>query len=233
MSLITLSCSKNSKNDKMGLIVDRKNRLTLYKAFKNDTEGNMVFPGKNIMGKERDFENTFTDNFESNGPWVIGNTKEYSMSISAGKYLIKNKSEKAAHYSYVPMGGIENNKNWGIEASLQSIEISNDQSFGLVYGMDETSNDKNVFFIDPINKTFSIIAFEDEKWNITESRKNCEVVNKDNNTIRVENIDQFWYYYINDSLVYCKPAGKLFEKKFGFGVDGDGTISVKYFKVHW
>lgn len=216
----------------MNILIDRDHRDQLHKVFHTDTNGNLLLPGDTIIGKESDFENRYKDEYSNKGPWVVENTEPSVIEINDNRYSIRHLDNNRAYQSNVPLN-INGEKNWAIEAELKTIDQPISNQFGLVYGMNHTTGDKHLFYIDCNHQTMDIVSIDSGKviWHL--DRRRTLSIQKDCNIMRVECIDQFWYYYINSYLVFCQPSLKLQGNYFGYAMDGAVHFESNYFKINW
>jgi hypothetical protein len=221
-----------SSEMKKDIYIDRNHREELQAAILIDLEGNLILPAKQMMGKDEDFHRTFRDDFKRAGPWVEERTRVSDLYISDSSYYIKHKDKKKSYFVFVPLA-IDGQLNWAIETQLSKRNLPDSSKYGLVFGMDEETGNKHLFYIDCNNKLLSIANVETVGQKLTINNRPCKAIDNNDNVLRIECIDEFWYYYVNDHLVYCEAARKLYKDKFGIGIDGSGSISSDYFQIQW
>ncbi len=222
----------DSSEMKKDIYIDREHREQLQAAILSDVEGNLLLPAKQMMGKEEDFHRTFRDDFKRAGPWVEEKTRVSALYISDSTYFIKHKAKKKSYFVFVPLA-IDGKLNWAIETQLSNRNLPDSSKYGIVFGMNEQTGSKHVFYIDCNHKLLNIASYENEGHRIIVDNKVCKTIEETDNVMRIESIDKFWYYYVNEHLVYCEPARELYKDKFGIGIDGAGSISSDYFQIQW
>ena len=155
----------------MNILIDRDHRDQLHKVFHTDTNGNLLLPGDTIIGKESDFENRYKDEYSNKGPWVVENTEPSVIEIINNSYSIRHLNNNRAYQSNVPLN-INGEKNWAIEAELKTIDQPITNQFGLVYGMNHTTGDKHLFYIDCNHQTMDIVSIDSGKviWHLDRRR---------------------------------------------------------------
>ncbi len=217
----------------MEIHIDRQHKAALQTAILADQAGNLLLPAQNIMGQDQDFTNSYTDHFKKreNSPWVVGKTERYTMSMRKEQYLIQHHLADQAHYSHVPLA-IYQDSNWGIEAKIEYIAGSSDEdaNFGFCYCMGQGYH---VFYIQPQQQSFSIGSYFKHQWEIRLNDHPSKAIQSIQNTLRVECLDDYWCYYINNFLVYCEPKSYFFGSNFGFAIEGQAKIAADYFKIQW
>jgi len=206
----------------------------LQQALENDHEGLLEIDGTQYQGKDSDFERVFIDNFDATGPWVIGESDAYLCTIEAGYYYFQHKIDhEQAFYNFVPMAVIKADKNWGIESSIDILDLPENSGFGLILGKSQQGFSGSSFLLNSNTKQFWISHNNGEQSYSIVNARYCSQINEKQNKLRVEHLNGYWQYFINDHLVYLSPVQALYGDGFGFAYNGRGSLRADYFKIHW
>lgn len=178
-----------------------------------------------------DFSNHYVEHFLEKGPWAFGDTATYDMRLSRWGYHWVNKTQ-GAQYTYQEKP-VDPSRPWAVEAEIQIVELEEKSLVGLLLGFEKTTRDKATFLINPLQQVFSVSTHIGGRWDHLTSRAYTPAVGDYHLTLRVENGDGYWHYFVDDWLVFVHPTGTLPGPGFGVFTSHLVTVDVVRLQVQW
>ena len=190
-----------------------------------------LIPGEPYRTYDLDFENIFEERFLEAGPWTIGSTEGYDLELCRWGYRFRNK-KKGSQFTFLEKK-VDPARPWGVEMDIQAVEVSPGALFGILFGLDKATNDQMIFVINPINRVFYVSKHEKKMWGHLARREFTPAVGDWHTTLRVDQVEGYWQYFVDEWLVYCHPAETLPGLGFGIIISQPATIDNSRLKVQW
>ena len=175
----------------------------------------------------------FNDNFDDNrNNWWIGSSKEFSSSISNGK-ITMSLDNKGRIQNLWKTFDIDYSKNFTIKTKLKIVSGIDNHGYGLVWGASDASN--LLYFIISANGQVNIAKNYNSKWqNIlpwTTEKSINQMYNE--NTLKIENINNKLYFYINDIMIFETKNLLGFGGNIGFCLNDIMTVEADYLEINY
>jgi hypothetical protein len=173
------------------------------------------------------YQHTFNEEFNNdNKGWAFDDQTDSAYAlVTNGVYKFVDYSKTGGtHIAAVPTGA-NINKNWIAQTRLKS-----DYAMALIFGASNNSFGYS-FFID--ESGYFAVYKEGSPAEAIINWQHSSVINNTWNDIEVEQVGDYWYFYINDTKVAQTPARVLSGSQFGFMVLPGTTGSAEYLTVKW
>ncbi len=226
------SDSLDQNASKKVVLWTRTEALSMQAAFDKEIEEVSATTKNKFKALPTAFHRCFKDQFKRLGPWPEIKNNTCELNLTSAGYALKHKIDSAAYHIFVPLE-IDSQYNWAIESKINVISLDSTSLFGLHIGYDEQLQLGTFFRINPLIKKLTIMNCSEDSILHFLNQKNFKIIKDSMNTLRVESYQKFWFYYLNDTLVYCHPAKPLESNKFGYTIDGRAHLNSAYFQIQW
>ncbi len=183
------------------------------------------------------FEDYFTDNRNEWFEYLTSGKKNddpASFYFEDNSYIIEILKDVGACGDVTTLCVFDQEQDFKIEATIDCLDLSEEASYGLVWGMDSATCDSYSFMIYPY-------GFVDISANsIDKSKRRIILDNIDfapiqenigTNTFTIEKVKQKMHFYINGKLVHIEPFMPFFGNSMGISCFNKLKIAVKSLKV--
>jgi outer membrane protein OmpA-like peptidoglycan-associated protein len=175
----------------------------------------------------------FNDNFDDNrNNWWIGSSKEFSSSISNGKITMSLDNKGRIQYLWKTFD-IDYSKDFTIKTKLKIVSGVDNHGYGLVWGASDASN--LLYFIISANGQVNIYKNYNSKWQEILPWKFENSINKmyNENTLKIENINNHLYFYVNDKVIFDTKNLLGFGGYIGFCLNDIMTVEADYLEINY
>ncbi len=152
---------------------------------------------------------TFDDNKYG---WFEGSTKEYTVAIRDGKYLID--APEGGWMSYLAPY-VEKGKDFSLEASFTQVDGKDNNGIGFIWGFDGQDGMNTFTFT---TTGFYRISTSEKKTGVSGEWHETGLVNPmgEENRLKVEQINNMLYFYLNGERLMTTRAFPWYGKYLGF-----------------
>ncbi len=173
------------------------------------------------------YQRIFTEEFDhDNKGWTFDNRADSAYGLVAnGYYKMVDYSVLGSNHIAVATTGASYNRNFLIQTRMKT-----DHAMGLIFGVSGNSYGYSLFIDDLGYYAVYKEGVNPEaiiEWQYTDNMKTGW------NDIEVEQISDYWYFYINGVKVAQTPARVLTGSETGFMVLGNTTGYADYLTVRW
>lgn len=177
------------------------------------------------------FDEDFNDNKMT---WILGESEQRSVKIENGHFVMEHKRETQSWNFWNRVPYFSYNKDFSIETKIrleQSDEGNNSASYGLLWGLRDAYN-LHAFSISN-NGFFKIYSWADSQYVAVKPWTKHPAIKGlgQDNTLRIDGINNQLFYYINDSLVHKEPKTALYGPNIGFNIEKKIRVSADYIRV--
>ncbi len=210
----------------------KKKADLIQSAIDKDNKGTLGLTNDRLSAPASAFHRSFKDEFKRLGPWPALKNQQNQLCLNNYGYAIKHTVDSTAFHVSVPLQ-IDTMYNWAIESKIRLITLDSSSLFGLHIGYHATQKTGNFLLINPIEGSLTIKKVCKDSLVYYLQNRPCAAISKTVNTLRIESTDHFWFYYLNNYLVYCHPSAAITHDKFGFSIDGRAQLEAAYFQIQW
>ncbi len=183
------------------------------------------------------FEDNFTDNrnewleYRTSGKKNDDSTSFY---FEDNSYIVERLKDNDGSDDVITLCVIDQDQDFKIETTIQCLDLSENASYGLVWGMDSATCDSYSFMIYPYGYVdISANSIEEKKSRIILDRTYFAPIEEDigTNTFIIEKVKQKMNFYINGKLAHIEPFMPFFGNLLGVLCFNKLKIAVKNLKV--
>jgi S1-C subfamily serine protease len=168
---------------------------------------------------EENFANNFND-------WDLYDSDKSFSDIANNKFILKSYSSEGSS-RFVSL--LDSEENYTIEMSLQKTTGKPVVKYGYIFGFKDWEN-FNYYFLDN-NKIHIGRYFEGINSKLANGMY-CQNINEnEENSLKILNAGGTTYFAVNGEIQYKSNNINLYGSKLGFGVMGEGEISVSNIKI--
>jgi hypothetical protein len=178
-----------------------------------------------------DFDHHFVEVFAEAGRWTVGKTESYSLQIGRWGYRFQNTS-KGSQYTFLEHP-LDPAKPWAVEIDIQAVDVNPASIFGILFGLNPATGDQYIFVVNPKERIFYISRHKGKTWKHLASREHTLAIEDWHFKLRVDQVEGYWQFFVDEWLVYCLPAESLPGLGFGPIISGQATIDISQLKVQW
>lgn len=220
---VTQSDAKSFFGDRMGFIVYGKQKVAIQSL-------NVSYLSKKTIASDYLFFDEFANNDNN---WAIGSTKDYSMSVSSGKYYFEHK-RKTGGWSTSLEKYIDETKDYEIETKILKISGIKNNGFGIMWGRKSSGN--TLEFDIASNGLYSV----DRSANSNRSKlidwTSSSYIKQGNysyNILKIRKQDGVIKFYINGNYVNQISNKTFLGNRIGFIIYDNQKIAIDYLKVRY
>ena len=171
------------------------------------------------------------DNFTDNSyQWLIDSTDTYETVIRENHYDLWNKSKTGA--TMITRGfTISEKNNYKIEADIQHSTGANNRGNGLVIASSVSGRNYYRFLISNDGE-FRIDKVIDTTVTVISDWKFSDALTTGSNNLSLINLNNHWYFNINNTQVYDCDANHFFGTRMGFFISVESAIYCTSFKIY-
>ncbi len=173
----------------------------------------------------------FFDEFDGNSQRWDLNSQYLEEYIQDGEFYCETLVQNAfTKWRPVPL---QANANFEAEVRIRYVKGGDRSLAGLTFGRDKRGNEYNFFFTP--QGAFKIALYANGRSEDIVSWRNNEFLKRyrySYKSLTVRQVDQQWYFFINEELVAQVPARELYGNQFGFTIGNKMAVEVDYLKIY-
>ncbi len=183
-------------------------------------------------------EQILYDNFDNNNKnWWVGNLDFAWATISDGYYTCKVNSDAMYLPFNLPSIYINENSDFEIETSIKFVESANTFGNGIIWGQEKSLNRngllKHFFFLISPNGQICIGKYSFNWVFIMPWSANSNVKIGDFNKLTLRKTGLYYYFFINDFLLYKSPYEPFFGPDIQFQVASKTQVAFDFIKISY
>jgi hypothetical protein len=176
----------------------------------------------------------FHDSFQSNkNSWPTANTAQVLAEIRSGKYYFEHLRTSDSSWMVINRKRINERKDWSIETTIRFISGRGETTnFGLIFGYD-FDLDAGYKFLISDNGQFEISMSNYGAYEVIQPPTESDALLQDGkmNALRVEQRDDLWYFFINDTEVFTLEPQTFYKQQVGYILYNNVAIEVDDLKI--
>jgi outer membrane protein OmpA-like peptidoglycan-associated protein len=185
----------------------------------------ITFLGSSAFAQNILMQDTFD---KDKGDFYIGTAKDYSSSVQDGKFYVECKTGGGYSPQFARYTAIDYTKDFTIEMEVSQLSNKDGNGYGIRFGCEA---DKGNFYSFIMNETGYYSIYKSENKKITDIKswtREEAIVNKNGvaNTLKIENKNKHYHFYINNHKVCDVPWFKFFGNYLGVEVNNRMKIAV-------
>jgi len=186
----------------------------------------------NIVSNKR--KGLINDNFDNNSNlWAKGDTKDYYLGISSGRYNFEHKNTSGG-WSSTLKSNIDQTKNFEISAEIKKVTGVSNYGYGLTWGRRDSNN--QFIYLISADGNYKIKKMKQGNSTLLQDWKKSSYINKENGTTNLLTIrknNNTLNFYINNSFVASKEFTPFYGSRLGFIVYANQKISINKINVKY
>lgn len=175
--------------------------------------------------KDNEFYEDFSNN---NNNWIKENSKNISLTVADGYFIINNTSSKPYYYLEKDVS-IDYESDFEIECIFEfNSETSNDYS--LLWGGEKKKNNLGFMeFVISKKGFYRISKFEVNDWKDYTQWTKSNLIKPQANKLTVRKIDNTYFFFINEEIVHTMKYEKSIGSKVGFQTNSSSKLKINKF----
>ncbi len=172
----------------------------------------------------------FEDDFTGDAAWSESESENSSCKIQDGQYIIEHKRSSMS-WLFTKSLYINPSKDFYIEAEMTQLTGTNDEGYGIVFGMSGIQNYYS--FVVTSNGQYNLYGYKNDVFFSTQEYTKVKGINKKKsaNVLGIKKTGQEISFWVNGKRLFSQPYQPFFGLSIGFVLNGRMKVAVDYVQV--